>query len=88
MQYVTETKFSNIVHFAANYDCNAYGSGIYNNDDCSTVATTEPVNTGFLSNTGYNIIIPVALAIALIIAAAILFFKKAMRRRKKSGLKL
>lgn len=87
MQYTTSSKIGSLVHFAANYDCNAYGAGTYNNDTCSTASATGS-NTGILPDTGYNIIIPVAFALALIIAAAILFFKKAMRRRKKAGLKL
>jgi LPXTG-motif cell wall-anchored protein len=85
MQYITSSKIGNLVHFAASYDCNAYGAGTYNNDTCSTATGA---NTGILPDTGYNIIIPVAFALALIIAASILFFKKAMRRRKKASLKL
>lgn len=83
MQYTTTNKFNTFTIFAADYDCNAYGAGTYNNTDCvtGTPGTSNP--GGSLSDTGYNIILPVALALALILAAIILLVKR-MRRHKQS----
>lgn len=62
----------------------AYGVGTYDcgqfQEGCAAGASTS--NNGGLSYTGYNVIIPVALAAALIIAAAILLVTKFIRRRK------
>lgn len=64
----------------------AYGTGTYNCGDfeqgCAAGASTG--SDGGLSYTGYNIIIPVALAAALIIAAAALLITKFIRKRKAS----
>lgn len=64
----------------ANYSCESYGEFGYN--ECSpSVAPSTPTDSGALANTGYDIIIPVAFALALIIASGILFAKRALRRR-------
>lgn len=66
----------------------AYGAGTYNCGDfqegCAAGASTGS-NNGGLSYTGYNIIIPVALAAALIVAAAILLITKFVRKRKANA---
>lgn len=67
----------------------AYGVGTYDcgqfQEGCAAGASTGG-NNGGLSYTGYNVIIPVALAAALIIAAAILLVTKFIRKRKaKAG---
>lgn len=66
----------------------AYGIGNYSCGDfeegCVSGAGTGQ-NGGSLVNTGYDVIIPVALAGALIIAAAILLVTKFVRKRKASA---
>ncbi len=66
----------------------AYGTGTYNCGDfeegCAAGASTGS-DSGGLSYTGYNIIIPVALAAALIVAAAILLVTKFVRKRKANA---
>jgi hypothetical protein len=80
MQYTITSKIT-LTNFAANYDCNAYGAGTYNNTDCVTGANGGSVPGG-LADTGYNIIIPAALGLALILAASILLIKRAARRKR------
>jgi hypothetical protein len=85
MQYTINTTISPLVQFAASYDCNAYGRGTYNNAECNTTADPNtPSDGGLLPDTGWNIIIPVAFALALILAASILFAKKLIRHYHKS----
>lgn len=63
----------------------AYGVGTYDcgnfEEGCAAGASTGG-DGGGLSNTGYDIIIPIALAAALIIAAAVLLVTKFIRKRK------
>ncbi len=63
----------------------AYGVGTYDcgkfEEGCAAGASTGN-NEGGLSYTGYNVLIPVALAAALIIAAAILLITRMVRKRK------
>ncbi|HYG84061.1 MAG TPA: hypothetical protein VD907_04230 [Verrucomicrobiae bacterium] len=72
-----------LVHLAAaaNYNCDTYGQSAYNECTISTTPPTPPPNVGFLPNTGYEIIIPAALALAMLIASTILIAKKLLRRR-------
>jgi hypothetical protein len=85
MQYAITTTISPLVQFAASYDCNAYGRGTYNNAECSTTTDPNaPQEGGLLPDTGWNIIIPVAFALALILATSILFAKKLIRHYRKS----
>jgi len=62
----------------------AYGTGVYGCGEYEAGCTTGTGDggDGGLVNTGYNIIIPVAFAAALIIAAAILLITKFVRKRK------
>lgn len=87
MQYIYNNNLSHLTTFAANYDCNTYGAGTYNETNCGTTtdpSTDTPTNPigGGLADTGYNIIIPVALGLALIIAGIILLVKRLARRKK------
>ena len=68
------------------YGCGTYGADAYSHD-CQTTTPVQPTpsnESGALSNTGYNIIIPAALAAALIIAGSIYLMKKYLRRRARS----
>lgn len=64
-----------------------YGSGAYNstnyNGQTQTSTGTGSNSSGGLADTGYDIIIPVALAVALIVAGVILLVKRAKRKNKK-----
>ncbi|MDX2776517.1 LPXTG cell wall anchor domain-containing protein [Streptomyces caniscabiei] len=72
-----------LTQFAA-YSCGTYGSDAYNRDcQTSTNPTPSPSPGGFLSDTGYNVIIPLALAGALIIAGGIFLVKKYLRRKRR-----
>lgn len=67
--------------FAA-YSCGTYSADNYGRDcQTSTGTTPAPSSGGPLSDTGYNIILPLAFAGALIIAGAIFLTKKYLRRR-------
>lgn len=76
---------------ASNYDCGAYGAGNYNENSCQTSTggggATDPGATGgtsgggFLADTGYGVIIPVALAAAILVASIIYAVKQQIRRR-------
>ena len=65
---------------AAGYSCDAYGANAYN--ECSTASTSTPDSGGWLADTGYNILIPLALGAAILIASAILLIKTARRRQQ------
>jgi hypothetical protein len=62
---------------AATYNCGVYGRGTY--EQCATTSTGQ---TGGLAYTGYNVIIPVALGLAIILASGILLVKQLVRRRR------
>jgi hypothetical protein len=63
-----------------------YGEGDYNsnsyNGEAQISTGTNGGTTGGLADTGYDIIIPVALAAALIIAGVILLVKRARNKKK------
>ena len=69
----------------ASYSCGAYGSDAYSRDcQTSTNPTPSPSPSGGpLSDTGYNVIIPLAFAGALIIAGTIYLAKKYLRRKRR-----
>lgn len=71
----------------ASYSCGTYGGGAYG-EDC--VASTggqpspaSPGNGGLLPDTGWNILLPVALGLSIVIASVILLVKQ-LRRRKQT----
>lgn len=73
--------YTNIVNMSSlrlvgDYSCGAYGANAYN----STCTGTQTGSGGLLANTGYNVLLPTALGLALIIAAAILVIKRLRRR--------
>ncbi len=67
--------------FGQAYSCGAYGAGAYGEGGC--VAATS----GGLADTGYNILLPLALGGALIIAAGILIAKRIIRKRRTAAAK-
>ena len=70
----------------AEYSCGSYGAGSYNNSESCTASATggtttqTPSTGGTLASTGYDVIIPVALAGAIILAAIVLLIKKLKRQ--------
>lgn len=75
-------KYINTFTFASTYGEGSYNSRTYNGQT-QTSTGTNGGQTGGLADTGYDIIIPVALAAALIIAGVILLVKRAGRNKKK-----
>lgn len=68
------------LHLLAVYNCNAYGAGTY-----GTCSSTASSSGGLLANTGYSVLIPLALGAALVTAAVILLLKQWKRRRSASA---
>lgn len=68
---------------ATEYNSDAYGAGTYNGQatEQTTPPPATPADSGPLANTGYDIIIPVALGIAIVGASALLMVKK-LRNKK------
>lgn len=74
-----------IQHFgaAADYNCGAYGAGTYQNSTCgASTGSGSPLDG--LANTGYDVLIPIFLGVALIVAGAILFAKRWLRKRRET----
>ncbi|HEX6461647.1 MAG TPA: hypothetical protein VFZ58_00045 [Candidatus Saccharimonadales bacterium] len=65
-----------VLTLLADYNCGAYGASAYG-QQCVAASGTDG-----LAGTGYNIIIPVAFGLALVIAAAIWVAKVMLRRRQ------
>lgn len=59
----------------AEYNCGSYSAGSYQGT-CSS-------QSGSLANTGFDVLIPLCLGAALIIASAILFVRRFVRRRQQ-----
>lgn len=72
------------IYFAADtYNADAYGSGTYqNNQTTGTGVDTAPTTTP-LANTGYDIIVPAALGIAVLGASLLLLVKKLRTKSSK-----
>lgn len=64
----------------------AYGTGTYDCGDFQEgcVAGTGTADNGLLVNTGYPVLIPVAIAAALIISAVIVLVTRFVRTRRAS----
>lgn len=64
------------------YSCAAYGASTYG-DECQTQQGVLSPDTGWqLTNVGYEIIVPAALGVAVLIAGLIALAKK-MKRQKQ-----
>lgn len=68
--------------FGTTYGEGAYNSTAYNGQNQTSTGTNTGNNSGGLADTGYDVIIPVALAAALIIAGLILLAKKLLSKKK------
>lgn len=68
---------------AAEYGCGAYGQGSYENATCSTQQPIPEQPSGWLADTGYDVIIPIALGLSLLIAGIILLLKRLRRSAQK-----
>lgn len=68
---------------AANYSCDAYGANAYG--QCSTTSTGgQSSGGGLLANTGFDVLLPLALGLAILIASIILIVKKVIRRKQSN----
>jgi len=87
MQYQNKLH-PNINFFAAVYGCNTYGAGTYNNQTCTSAdGGAKPAENGPLANTGFDVIMLIAFAIALLGAGAALLVKKFLRSRRTDSQK-
>jgi LPXTG-motif cell wall-anchored protein len=75
------TKNISLHTLAQGYSCDAYGVDAYSTCTTATEQPGQDTGGGFLSDTGYNILLPIALGLALIVASVILLFKRQKRRR-------
>ena len=78
MEYYTF--YSNFAAANTNYDCNAYGAGSYNQENC-VVSSTE-ADGGRLPDTGAPVVASAIGGVLLITVGAVLLIK--MRRDKKT----
>jgi hypothetical protein len=76
------TKYTIQFGVAADYNCGAYGAGTYQNNTCG-VSPADSGPLGGLANTGYDVLLPIFLGIALVVASAILFTKRWLRKRRQ-----
>ena len=65
------------------YGCGAYGANAYGS--ACTTSTSAATDGGLLADTGYNILLPLALGASLIIGAVILIVKQVVRRRRAAS---
>ena len=79
---------------AANYSCGTYGQSTYNancqqgaassSSGSAPSAGNASASGGLLANTGFDVIVPIALAVSILGASAILLIKKIRRSIKAS----
>ncbi|HRJ06143.1 MAG TPA: LPXTG cell wall anchor domain-containing protein [Candidatus Saccharibacteria bacterium] len=78
-------KTNSLIYFqymaAAEYSCGTYGAGAYQSEQCETTSSGGG-SGGLLPDTGYDVLIPLALGGALVIATVIFFVRKAWRSKK------
>jgi hypothetical protein len=70
------------IHLLAAYSCDAYGANAYG--ECSTTAANPGSSNNLLASTGFDILLPLALGISIVIASVILLVKR-IRRSKQSN---
>ena len=73
------------IHFlaATNYSCDAYGANAYG--QCSTTAANGQSNGGLLANTGFDVLLPLSLGLAIVIASLILLVKRVVRSKQQNA---
>lgn len=67
-----------VTSFAA-YNDGVYGANAYQQTAGTSTGTD---NTGPLANTGYDVIVPVALGLSIVVASVIVLVKKAIVRKR------
>lgn len=65
---------------ASTYNTSTYGEGAY--QEVQGASTTTGTNPTLLANTGYDVIIPISLGLAIVIASAVVLVKK-LRTKKQ-----
>lgn len=68
-------------HFFAQYGCGTYGGGNYEQGTCAATSS-NPLDT--LANTGYDVLIPIFIGVAIVVASGILLVRRMMRKRKNA----
>ena len=66
--------------FAAEYNCDAYGAGNFNDGNVCGASTAAAA--GGLSNTGLDILIPVGIALIAITTSVVMIVKKRRTARQ------
>lgn len=68
------------IYFGANtYNVDAYGTGTY--QELQGANTGQPAAGGPLANTGYDVIVPVTLGLA-VVGASLIYLVKRLRTKK------
>ncbi|HSW81189.1 MAG TPA: hypothetical protein VLG40_02225 [Candidatus Saccharimonas sp.] len=67
-------------NYFAQYGCGTYGGGAYDHTGCAT--TSNPSDS--LANTGYDVLIPIFIGIAVVVASGILLVRRILRKRKNA----
>ena len=75
-------KYSSIPYFASTYNCNAYGSGVYDESGQCIATTGTATGNNTLTPTGTDLFVGLFAGIALI-AAAIALVIRPRRKNKK-----
>ena len=77
MQNEINTLNLSSLRLVGQYSCGAYGANAY--DSACTTSSTGADTGDFLADTGYNILLPIALGVAVVIAGIILLVKRLRR---------
>lgn len=79
-----DLKFLPTIMAADQYNCGTYGAGAYNESQCATDTGTGGSTGDGLADTGYDIIVPLAFGLAIIVASVILLVKRLRANRAKT----
>lgn len=66
--------------FLAEYGCGAYSAGTYQGA-CTGTTSSNPIDN--LANTGYDVLLPIFIGIALLGAGGILLIRRWLRKRER-----
>ncbi len=70
---------SQYLRIFAQYNCQAYGSSTYQDGQvCGAQTTTDPIATP-LAKTGFDVIMPLAVGVILIVAAVVIMIRSKRR---------
>lgn len=72
-----EPTLAPMYYFAADFDCDTYGAGTFNNSECQTTAGSPDTGLGNALGTPYFIIGSVLLVVAIVLAVLMIRKKRA-----------